>query len=285
MGQQIDTNRPVPASNTPKFPSMGLSTYIFAEGARHDIALLYIDDDTRLPFNVELDGAQRISIIEPPTNLGDPEITWPMTFYGWGSPSSTPVLRMGDPVPHFSLPIVNNDTVIATNFTSTTSQPCEGDSGGPLVRTLRVQTNDGGAQFKQAMVGVLRGGSHGECTMPPNTLDTNTWTRVDRSVDFIESVMKRWYGPYFECNQKPDADGDITEMEVAECWGWPCRAPADCGTPELGMFCRNPGSDLNMSKGVCETCKNQGGGCGCIVGQCLWGPESKPPRPPGKPPP
>jgi len=271
-----------PKSNTPDLPG---STYDEDEGARRDIAMIYIDDDSRLPFNVELDGAKRVSILDPATGVGNPLVRWPLFFYGWTTPpGQADALHVSTSTPTFSVDILNGGDTIQGVYSGPTSNPCEGDSGGPLVRRLPLITNDGTRQeSREAIVGVLNGGDT-TCTAPPTVNQIDTWARVDTAVDFIQGFEQRWYGPYFECQERPDANGPITQMAVAECWGSPCREPADCGSRELGMYCSNSGRDLAEKRGSCDTCTTQpGGGCACVVGQCLWGPTSLPPRPPGGP--
>ncbi|HEV8551282.1 MAG TPA: hypothetical protein VGQ57_19675, partial [Polyangiaceae bacterium] len=57
----------------------------------------------------------------------------------------------------------------------------------------------------------------------------------------------------------------------------------DCGGPDLGNWCSNPGRALTEKLGRCDTCDHtpDEGTCNCVVGQCLWGPKSEPPRPAG----
>jgi hypothetical protein len=238
--------------------------------AEHDLALLYIDDDVRLPPNVELDGAKRISLVQP-------NLTWPLTFYGWGNPTNT--LRQSTAVQGITGIIysVQAHTITGQTTQDLSSAICGGDSGGPLVRTVRVATSSG-FQTVEAVVGVASSGlGPNSCVSPVPFLTPLRWARVDTpsNFEFIGGkALRAWNGPRFSCLKLPSEGSPPDQEEVAECWGSPCEEQAECDDM-LGEYCSNPGRDFSDLGATCPTCDTPagGGGCGCIVGQCLPGPD------------
>jgi V8-like Glu-specific endopeptidase len=218
--------------------------------ARADLALLYVGDDRRLPPRVEEDGAMRLS-------LSNPQAAWDFTFYGWGLPTDT--LRQSIPGDiHYT---VFSDTIRGEALSTTSSATCRGDSGGPLTRVLNVQTRTGTRPVR-ALVGVASIGLGGDCLSVPEGFPM-TWARIDTQLAFIEESLRFWNGPRFECEERSATD-DVFD-EIAECWGSPCTQDADCGARPA--FCSRPGRNFSS----CTTCGDSS--CGCIVGQCLPGPQ------------
>jgi hypothetical protein len=282
FGRIYDPTRALPADHTPGFPDAGASFYNTLIGAQHDVALIHIADDGRLPFDVESNGAKRIALNPPPFAADGVTLTGPLTFYGWGvHPGTDDTMRKSLLTPAFTL---NGGAINGRVLTTSDSVLCPGDSGGPLVRSMDVVGNDGQQRPIEAILAVA---STGPARPTPTVCPTaavvgNTdmnWTRVDTlsSRTFITKFIDRFYGPYFRCRERPRAGGPATVMEVAECWGFPCRQPDQCKTQPTGYYCSAAGSLLNQK--TCDTCFTQGGGCGCVIGQCLPGPMSTPPAP------
>ena len=291
FGLGFDPTKPFPASDTPGFPSddpslppIEQSTYDALVGAQHDVALIYIDDDSILPFDVEQDGAKRLALL-PPALASDGTLTGPLAFYGWGAhPASDNTMRKSMQMPALKL---NDEAINGRTLTdSSDSIVCHGDSGGPLVRTVNVHTNGGDDQTVEAVLAVTSTGprapTKSECPDPSTVQKGNNamnWSRVDTpsAQNFITRFIDRFYGPYFRCKQRPTTDGPQGTMAVEECWGFPCDDADGCKDQPQGYYCSNPGGDLVETHSECATCAGQGGGCDCVVGQCLPGPGALPP--------
>lgn len=220
----------------------------------HDLALLYIPDQGRLPGDVEADHAMRLWTTEP-------DVFATMTFYGWGLPNRTLLqARSMNGLVFVNLP----NQISAITTVDTDPLPCSGDSGGPLVRDVDVVTANG-ERTVPAIVGVASMGID-PCGPPPSggsnpPIGTEArWARIDGDMPFIEARMKLWQGRNFECLKEKQVTGNTAE--VGECWGSPCSEDGECLDDEL---CYKPGRDLSDA---CPICSNAAG-CGCVIGQCL----------------
>jgi hypothetical protein len=255
--------------------------------ADHDIAVLYIRDDRVLPPRVEEDGAKRINLIAPLP-------TWNMRQFGWGLPAGTLTVPPGSDmlrVGNTNLPTYSRvGCTIRGNSTPMQSGICAGDSGGPLVRMdVNVPTNQypgnptGNPIPVQVITGVASWSSlsDAECSgqATPAAGEQSAWARVDEQCNFgfIESLIRQWNGNPgadtaarrnpngFRCVRRT-IQGEATPT-VAECWGRPCQAPNHCSSiPNSACM----GSPEEFSS--CPACDQLGGGCGCIVGQCVANP-------------
>jgi hypothetical protein len=276
LGRTVNTNPPdagPDASTLDDFVEALAQQQGFSD---HDIALLYLGDDTVLPPAVEEDGAKRLSIVPP-----DP--TWEMSFFGWGlhppDPQDNP--DGGDDLLQsaFTLKYTVNAGTIDGKGTDKTLQSvaCSGDSGGPLVRTVDVMTNSLSVQTVEAVVGVLSTSFLGDdackAGQPLSALETSTWARVDTNfTDFIQKKIRRWNGnpitddSGFQCKQRP-VEGQGADNQIAECWGAPCSTDSDCSQVN-NEYCSKAGRDFS----VCPVCAASSSDCSCIIGQCLPGP-------------
>jgi hypothetical protein len=246
-------------------------------GGPWDIALLYLPDDTRLPPEVELNGAKRLSVVPP-------QASWPLDFYGWGKPSGSvegddqydgeSVLRTSVIRPEYSL---SNGMIVATKEFEIDSITCGGDSGGPLVRRLTLPTNVGNQEV-EVIVGINSWGfginGPKTCTPPGVVGDFSQFVPVNTHIGFIEGNMRRWPGfRTYNCRRRAVV-GTTAPNVAAECWGTPCdnygllsaSNPRACSASE---FCSRPGREF-ISRGInrCDTC-GTANSCDCIVGQCI----------------
>jgi hypothetical protein len=268
-------------SSNPELCPPAAACYDRQLGAAHDLALLYVhsSQDDKLPPDLENNGAKRLSIVPP-----DPQ--WPVTFAGWGDPvatdsqgNPTPVLRVGTSPVNLTFPNngLRDEVITASIPTTTDSFPCRGDSGGPLLRTdLSLDTNTGPKAMLEAVVGVM---SFGYSLCAPLSDGHFYWTLVNapKNLSFIESTLKRWSQYQHLTCAKRRNKGDPLPPEgpvaaVEECWGAPCVADGPA-TPGVGCAlstdtCWHAARSF-ASQSSCDACSGAGGGCGCIVGQCL----------------
>lgn len=222
--------------------------------ASHDLALLFINDQSILPGDVEADRAMRLWIDAP-------TIDQPLTFWGWGQPNNT-LLRAQNTGNY----ILNNldNQIAALTTTNGDSLPCPGDSGGPLVRDVTIVDNHNKTRTVPALMGVTSVGipaCPGFSDPRPAPFTDARWARVDNELPFIESRMKLELGRKFECLKMKQTTGSTAQ--VGECWGSPCTQDNECALEN--SFCYAPGRDFHDK---CPTCGNAAG-CGCIIGQCL----------------
>ncbi len=230
--------------------------------ASHDLALLYIPDQSSLPGDVEENHAMRFWMPEL-----DPFAPPALTFWGWGVPDRTKLLKAQATQDYILSKFPNQIAAITT--AEGASFPCDGDSGGPLVRDVTIVDNKLRTRTVPAIMGVTSIGTN-VCPgfsdpRPPVGLNIR-WARVDNEFKFIESRMKLHMGRKFACLKIKQTTGTVAE--VAECWGSPCTgvenraAGLGCLDDEI---CYQPGRDFNNR---CPACNNAAG-CGCIIGQCL----------------
>jgi hypothetical protein len=288
LGRTNSANPHTCVTTIPAFPC-----YNTQLGVLHDVALLYIrsQDDDKLPPELEvmgqMDSALRLSNVPPllPPTLPAGTTAWPLRFYGWASTSTDPnsgestrVLRVGDDPP----PIAHSNPIapaipphlIGTHDETIHSHVCPGDSGGPLVRTVTTPSNTG-PRTVEAIVGVLASGN-ADCVIP-QAGQIIRWSRVDLNTDFITAALQNQQPLFsFRCQPRlPVAGGG---SELLECWGPPCRAVSECNTPgqPVTRTCWQPGGP-SRTRASCDACAAPlGGGCGCIVGQCLPTPTAPP---------
>ena len=259
----------------PYFCPVDHACYDLKLGADHDIALLYVPDDTVLPAFVEEDGAKRLSI-------GDPDLAnWKMSMWGWGDPAAGGVdpltgskrmtLRTNNLLPDLR---INGIVVRGTTPDTGRSLPCGGDSGGPLFRDdVPINTNLGPLNA-QGIIGVLSAGFD-DCAQEPDPekriLRAWRWARVDipAHVKFIRDALGHWpsyKGPRTCTGRRLLSGTPPTEQGnpvLDECWGTPC-SEANCPS---GQSCSHAGRDYVRALSSCYAC--DGGACDCIIGQCL----------------
>jgi hypothetical protein len=246
----------------------------------NDVALLYIGEDGVLPPHVEEDGAKRLStVIDVRTG------SWTFWGYGWGLPGDNHLRTTGPNGATFSLS--SNRKVINATQGLGQARICSGDSGGPLMRmNTLIRTNTSSTpQAVQVVVGVTSTSttSDEECeqTTPLTSNDIASWASVAHptNLEFIKSRIRRWNGnpitgqSGFKCREIP-VEGEGSEKQVAECWGFPCRQDSDCTGKGPGAICSRPGKNFT----VCPTCDQwPEPACGCMIGQCL--PDPRLPNP------
>jgi hypothetical protein len=232
-------------------------------GANHDIALLYVpsEEDQQLLPDIDRNGAKRLSIVEP-------NVSWPMRFYGYGEGSSGSLRYGSMDYTLMSEQSAVPNVILGQPLTVDSPLLCKGDSGGPLMRTgIALQTNLGSETGLEAIVGIASSSSDLCDTPTPEELPlvATYWTRVDVDIhlNFIKNTMASNY-PRFQnlrCTERRVANAP-TDL-VAECWGKACETTAECPAPQ---YCSNPDPAPIVPLRDCAACDS---GCDCIKGQCL----------------
>lgn len=241
----------------------------------HDFALLYVEDDRRLPPRIDLqggstDGALRLSIINPRT-------TDALNLYGFGVANNrvgiTQLTRIS--TGGAAIQSINQNTFKVRVNSSSEGTTCRGDSGGPITRVANVPTEFGGVggDPRQIVVGVV---SRSTKPMLPNRRcanlpgDVHIYVNVSGEVDFVEQAMRSRYASGFTCSRLPSVGNGLVD-DFAQCWGSPCGVDDDCADSE---YCRRSGKFLNQQCPTCgcPTCSLDPTTCDCVVGQCITGP-------------
>jgi hypothetical protein len=89
------------------------------------------------------------------------------------------------------------------------------------------------------------------------------WSRVefdDTVLGWINKEMRRYNGSLFSCRRQPN-------QNYIRCWGEPCYDDLSCPPNKV---CKGGPDEYRILPQTCnpDIC---GGGCQCIVGQCVPG--------------